>query len=317
MSPNNLDKYEYLTGEYFGLKPSTVEQAKFEYSPVGKIFNKWLKEEDKKEGLLKKLKNIEDRKEEKLDEIKYQEEREPNIVNEKRKEPKKIILLKDRLDYIFTNFSSNFNSDGKNFLIKLAKDEKKIDCNNLFFEIDDPFIRSYDFLKNVGTLYDLLINLLNENETILDSLIMQLEFTKIMLSLTSIISKKIENITDKNEKQKKEIFATPNSVSTNLSELVKKRGNMINQFNKENIIIKSEKFFDPPEKITESVAEKESKGESDWSIPNWVKVWEERFNLIKQIINKNKDLGTIINNRRYTLRKTLARIRPLIFTITI
>ena len=29
---------------------------------------------------------------------------------------------------------------------------------------------------------------------------------------------------------------------------------------------------------------------------------EERFNLIKQIINENKDLGTTINNKRYTLR---------------
>ena len=56
----NLDKYEYLTGEDLGLKPSTVEQAKFEYSPLGKIFNKGLdKEEDKKEELLKRLKNIE------------------------------------------------------------------------------------------------------------------------------------------------------------------------------------------------------------------------------------------------------------------
>ena len=61
LSSNNLDKYEYLTGEDLGLKPSTVEQTKFEYSPLGKIFNKGLeKEEDKKEGLLKRLKNIED-----------------------------------------------------------------------------------------------------------------------------------------------------------------------------------------------------------------------------------------------------------------
>ena len=28
-SSNNLDKYEYLTGEDLGLKPSTVQQAKF------------------------------------------------------------------------------------------------------------------------------------------------------------------------------------------------------------------------------------------------------------------------------------------------
>ena len=49
LSSNNLDKYEYLTGEDLGLKPSTVEQAKFEYSPLGKIFNKRLdKDEDKK-----------------------------------------------------------------------------------------------------------------------------------------------------------------------------------------------------------------------------------------------------------------------------
>ena len=47
----------YLTGDYLGPKPITVEQGKFEYSLLGKIFNKGLhKEEDKKEGLLKRLK---------------------------------------------------------------------------------------------------------------------------------------------------------------------------------------------------------------------------------------------------------------------
>ena len=37
---NNFDKYEYLTDEDLGLKPSIVEQAKFEYSPLGKILIK-------------------------------------------------------------------------------------------------------------------------------------------------------------------------------------------------------------------------------------------------------------------------------------
>ena len=59
LSSNNLDKYEYLTGEYLGLKPSTVEQARFEYPPLGKTFNKGLDKDDKKEGLFKRLKNIE------------------------------------------------------------------------------------------------------------------------------------------------------------------------------------------------------------------------------------------------------------------
>ena len=73
LSSNNLDKYEYLTGEDLGLKPSSVEKAKFEYCPLGKIFNKGLSEDDKKEGLLKKLKNIED-KNEQLSKIKNKTE---------------------------------------------------------------------------------------------------------------------------------------------------------------------------------------------------------------------------------------------------
>ena len=39
-----------------GLKPSTIEQTKFEYSP---LVNKGLDKDDQKEGLFKRLKNIE------------------------------------------------------------------------------------------------------------------------------------------------------------------------------------------------------------------------------------------------------------------
>ena len=46
LSSNNLDRYELLTGEDLGLKPSTIEQAKFEYSSLGRVFNKGLSEED-------------------------------------------------------------------------------------------------------------------------------------------------------------------------------------------------------------------------------------------------------------------------------
>ena len=51
LSSNNLDNYEYLTGKDLGLKPSTVEPAKFEYSPLVNIFNKELSKDDKKEGI--------------------------------------------------------------------------------------------------------------------------------------------------------------------------------------------------------------------------------------------------------------------------
>ena len=50
LSSNNLDKYALLTGEGLNLKPSTVEQAIFEYSLLTK--------EDKTEGLFKRLKNM-------------------------------------------------------------------------------------------------------------------------------------------------------------------------------------------------------------------------------------------------------------------
>ena len=74
-----MDKYEYLTGEDLGLKPSTVEQAKFECSPLGKIFNKGLHKDDKKEGLFKRLENIKDKNEEQLKVLKDQLEKQPII----------------------------------------------------------------------------------------------------------------------------------------------------------------------------------------------------------------------------------------------
>ena len=34
LSSGNSDKYEYLTGEDLSYKPGTVEQAKYDYSPL-------------------------------------------------------------------------------------------------------------------------------------------------------------------------------------------------------------------------------------------------------------------------------------------
>ena len=66
LSSNSLNKYEYLTGEDLGLKPSTVKQAKFDYSPLGKVFTKGLDKDDQKKGLIKRPKNIEGKNEEQL-----------------------------------------------------------------------------------------------------------------------------------------------------------------------------------------------------------------------------------------------------------
>ena len=60
-SSDDLPKYEYLTKKDLGYKPDAFEQAKFEYSPLGKVFTDGLDKSDKNEGLLKRLKNIEDK----------------------------------------------------------------------------------------------------------------------------------------------------------------------------------------------------------------------------------------------------------------
>lgn len=45
----NLKNYEYLTGQDLGYKPGVFEKNKFEYSPLGKDFNKGLHEKTRKQ----------------------------------------------------------------------------------------------------------------------------------------------------------------------------------------------------------------------------------------------------------------------------
>ena len=62
-----------MTGKDLGYKPGVVEKAKFEYSSLGKVSDKGLDEKDKKEGLLKRLKNIKGKNEEQLKKLKMKE----------------------------------------------------------------------------------------------------------------------------------------------------------------------------------------------------------------------------------------------------
>ena len=59
-----------MTGEDLWYKPGVVEQAKFEYSSLGKVLNKGLEKEDKKKDFLKRLKNIEGKNKEQLKQLK-------------------------------------------------------------------------------------------------------------------------------------------------------------------------------------------------------------------------------------------------------
>ena len=71
-----------MTGEDLEYKPSIVEQAKLEYSPLGKFFDKGLKEKDKKEGVLKRLKNTEGKNKEQLKAIEDQGKKQLDVIKE-------------------------------------------------------------------------------------------------------------------------------------------------------------------------------------------------------------------------------------------
>ena len=131
LSSNNLEKYEYLTGEDLGLKPSTVEQAKFEYSPLGKIFNKGLNEEDKKKEILKRLENIKDKNDELL-----------NTINTTNKGPKIKINIQ----------SKNLIYDNKHSFVKYKDfdDIKELSLDSLSKKLN-KFNDEIISLKNVAS----------------------------------------------------------------------------------------------------------------------------------------------------------------------
>ena len=112
LSSNSLDKYELLTGEDLGLKPSTIEQTKFECSPLGKVFNKGLSKGDNKEGLFKRLENIKDKNEEII-----------NTINTINRAPENKKFTSDVLTY---NTRYNFAK------LKNIDDIKKLPLNSMF-----------------------------------------------------------------------------------------------------------------------------------------------------------------------------------------
>ena len=152
----------------------------------------------------------------------------------------------------------------------------------------------------IFTMYNLLIFVFDNSMRIVTSTETQIDFFKAITLLRIIISNLKTDITDQSEEEKNNIFAERENVLSNAEMLVKKRGELINQFSKNNRISKNEKFYDVPKKSEESISEK-SEQKSDQSIPKWVQVSKDRFNFINLKINSNKGLATTIDNKSYTL----------------
>ena len=121
---NNQDKYEYLTGEDLSLKPNTIEEARFEYSPLGKIFNKVLDKDDKKEGLFKRLENITNKNEGQLQAIKAQgEEQFKKLKNIEESKTLKVI-----------NEISKKNDKANKILLDVKKKKMNLVLQNFFVQ---------------------------------------------------------------------------------------------------------------------------------------------------------------------------------------
>ena len=131
LSSNNLQKYEYLTGEDLGLKPNTIEQARFEYSPLDNIFNKGLSEGDNKEGLFKRFKNVENAQKNliKDDDNKIYTPRSEFDDKDKKQQTNNIDTKpSDIFDYL-----KSLSSEASDLIDEIEEDDNDIDINKLAF----------------------------------------------------------------------------------------------------------------------------------------------------------------------------------------
>ena len=93
----------------------------------------------------------------------------------------------------------------------------------MFFEIDNKsVVKSADFLKEIGTLYDLLIYLFDNPINTVTSAQIQGDFFKPITTLKIIISNLKTEITDQSGEQKKKIFTKQENVLSNAEMLLKK-----------------------------------------------------------------------------------------------
>ena len=118
-------------------------------------------------------------------------------------------------------------------------------------------VKSVDFLEEIGTLYDLLIYLLDNAKRILISTETQIDFSK-AITVLKIASMKT-NITDQSEEQEKKFFAEQERVLNNAKVLLEKRQEIISQFAKNNIISKMRNLLTSLKRVKKAYQRNQSK----------------------------------------------------------
>ena len=154
LSSKNLNKYELLAGEDLDLKPSTVAQVKLEYSPLGRIFNKGLSEQNKKEALFKSVENIKDKNEELINRFSTTNKAPKNKINNQSKK-----LIYD-VNHSFAKLRNidDIKKLSLDSMFNLMKEyHKKFNSlNNLKTRTKDNEKRKQEVLTNVGGIYNRL-----------------------------------------------------------------------------------------------------------------------------------------------------------------
>ena len=122
LSLGKLGKYEYLTDQDLGYRPDPIQKARFEYSPLGQVFNKRLGSNERQEGLLKRLKNIEGKNEQQLDLIKDQGDRQLDLIGKINLDGTKSIRLRDER---LKNLKKEITEKEKNIVKKSRSEDKE------------------------------------------------------------------------------------------------------------------------------------------------------------------------------------------------
>ena len=158
LSSNDLRNYEYLNGEDLECKPSVLEQAKFDYSPLGKIFNKGLPKKGLLKNVKKKLgiktkscwKQLKIKNEKQLKAIENQGKKQLDVIEKnnelKDDKAKNKTFLKDELKKLIESYPDPCSIFVKNELKRLANSEKNTDYKKL---PQETFLMALVILKGI------------------------------------------------------------------------------------------------------------------------------------------------------------------------
>ena len=129
-----------MTGEDLGYIPSAAEQARFDYSPLAKIFTKGLDKDDQEEELFERLKNNEGKNEQQLRAIEDQKKKQLDAIEKysqlKDDKAKNKTLSKDGLKELIESYPNSFSTFVKSKLKQLATNKENAEyksCPRRFF----------------------------------------------------------------------------------------------------------------------------------------------------------------------------------------